>query len=75
MIFSRTYQMIFDKKRKDFVRHTIIDVIGISYGTFRRWANGEVIPNKCYQSKIAEIMGAEVSELFPSEKTPTETME
>ena len=65
MIFSKTYQMIFDKKRKDFVRHTIIDVIGISYGTFRRWANGEVIPNKCYQSKIAEIMGTEVSELFP----------
>ncbi len=65
MDFSNTYQTFYDKKRKDFVRRTIIKVIGISYGTFRRWANGEVIPNKCYQPKIAEIMGVPVETLFP----------
>lgn len=65
MVFSETYQTIYDKKRKDFVRRTIIDVIGITYGTFRRWALGETTPNKCYQPKIAEIMGEPVETLFP----------
>ena len=65
MVFSETYQRIYDKKRKDFVRRTIIDVIGITYGTFRRWALGETTPNKCYQPKIAEIMGEPVETLFP----------
>lgn len=72
MIFSETYQKIYDKKRKDFVRRTIIDVIGISYGTFRRWAMGETTPNKCYQPKIAEIMGGSVSELFPDTDNKSE---
>jgi len=72
MTFTDYYQTIYDKKRKDFVRRTIINVIGISYGTFRRWANGEIIPNKCYQTKIAEIMGVEVSELFPNTNNNSE---
>ena len=72
MIFSETYQKIYDKKRKDFVRRTIIDVIGISYGTFRRWANGVTIPNKRYRAAIAAIMGMSVSELFPDTDNKSE---
>ena len=67
MAFSETYQTFYDKKHKDFVRRSIIKTIGISYGTFRRWAKGETIPNKCYQPKIAEIMGEPVETLFPSD--------
>ena len=52
----------------------MMNVFGISKGTFYKWTSGEIIPPKRYHNAIAEIMGAEVSELFPSEKTPTETM-
>ena len=65
MNFSIKYNSIVDKKFRDNIRRTIISTFNITYTTFLRWANGVTIPNKRYRAAIAEIMGAEVSELFP----------
>ncbi|MBQ3691537.1 MAG: hypothetical protein II937_16945 [Bacteroidales bacterium] len=72
MKFSIKYNSILNKKNRDNVRRTIIATFGITYATFLRWANGVTIPPKRYQSTIAEIMGTEVSELFPTENNHSE---
>lgn len=64
--FSELYNSMVNKKERDSIRHTIIQIIGISYPTFAKWAKGLVIPNKRYHAAIAKIMGTDVSELFPT---------
>lgn len=66
MNFSIKYNKILNKSQRDEIRHAIIKVIGVSYPTFNRWANGVTIPNKRYHAAIAEIMGVSESELFPT---------
>ena len=71
-MFSEKYNSIIDKKNRDNIRRTIINTFNITYATFLRWSKGVTIPNIRYQSKIAEIMGTEVSELFPTENNNSE---
>lgn len=64
MNFSNIYNGILDKKKRDFIRRSIIEAFNISYPTFRRWAIGITIPPKRYHNAIAGIMGVSVTELF-----------
>lgn len=66
MNFSRKYNEILDKKKRDQIRRSIIAVFNITYPTFRRWAVGVTIPPKRYHVAIANIMGISVAELFPN---------
>ena len=66
-MFSEIYNNIVDKKFRDNVRRTIISTFNITYATFQRWANGVTIPKKRYRAVIAEILGEEISTLFPED--------
>ena len=66
------YKNILNKKIRAAIRTQLADVFGISQPTVYSWLSGRVIPPARYQSKIAEIMGAEVSELFPNKDNNSE---
>ena len=70
--FSTHYNSIVNKKERTELRNNIIAKTGISYGGFRCWIKGIYGVPTIYQSTIAEIMGTEVSELFPTENNNSE---
>ena len=65
MNINLKYNSILNKKTRAKIKIQLADVFGISQPTIYSWLSGRVIPPVRYQSKIAEIMGTEVSELFP----------
>lgn len=70
--FSTHYNSIVNKKERRELRNNIIAKTGISYGGFRCWIKGLYGVPMIYQSTIAEIMGVEVSELFPNTNNNSE---
>ncbi|MBR4678216.1 MAG: hypothetical protein IKO99_09465 [Bacteroidales bacterium] len=70
--FSKHFNSVVNKKTRAELRNSIIDITGISYAGFRRWVNSICEVPKIYHTAIAEIMGAEVSELFPNTNNNSE---
>ena len=66
------YNAILNKNRRTEIKKQFSAVFGVSEPTIYNWLSGRSIPPKRYQSTIAEIMGTEVSELFPTENNNSE---
>ena len=72
MMIDTKFKSILSKKKRTEIRQQMLDTFEVSKSTVRNWLSGRNTPSKIYWGKIAEIMGAEVSELFPNTNNNSE---
>lgn len=72
MNLKTKYNNILNKKTRAEIRKRFVDCFGVSYPTIFSWLSGRTTPPNRYHSAIAEIMGTDVSELFPNTNNNSE---
>ena len=61
--YNSLSEQITPRKR---MRQKIAEACGVSELTVRRWAYGEIIPDKLKREKISKMLKISVNELWPS---------
>lgn len=69
---SEKFSTILNKKQRTAIIQQFLKEFAVSTSTVRNWLYGRNTPNKLWWRRIAQIMGAEVSELFPVEDNNSE---
>ncbi len=72
MNLKTKYNAILNKKERINIKKSMISLFGLSETTVTAWLCGIKEPNSRYHSAIAEIMGTDVSELFPNTNNNSE---
>jgi transcriptional regulator with XRE-family HTH domain len=66
MTLKTKYNAILNKNCRAQIRKKIAETFGVSSPTIFNWLSGRSVPPIRYRAAIAEIMGTDVSELFPT---------
>ena len=69
---SEKFSTILNKKQRTALIQQFLKEFAVSMSTVQNWLYGRNTPNRLYWRRIAEIMGTEVSELFPVEDNNSE---
>ncbi len=65
-MITQVFKSILSKKKRAHIAEEMRATFEVSKSTVANWLNGRNTPSKIYWGKIAEIMGTDVSELFPT---------
>ena len=71
-MIDQVFKSILSKKKRSLIVRQMLDTFEVSKSTVANWLNGRNTPSQIYWGKIADIMGTDVSELFPTTNNQSE---